>query len=120
MFRVPSISPLEAKEKLESSDNFIIVDVREDYELEFVSLNHSTEFKHIRMREIPQRMSELPKDKEIGVLCRSGARSAQVTQFLRQQGYSAFNINGGILLWSDQIDPSLRKYKTMNGRAFPL
>lgn len=118
MFRIPSISPSEAKTKLESNnDNFIIIDVREDYEIEFTSLENT---KNIRMREIPQRLDELPKDKEIGVLCRSGARSGQVTQFLRQQGFDAYNIHGGILAWSDTIDSSIKKYRDIRGQIYPL
>lgn len=110
---VPQITPKEAKEKLENSSNFMILDVREKKEIDFVSID---DFIHIKMRDISIRYGELPKDKEIGVLCRSGARSGRVTVFLREQGYNAYNITGGILNWSDTIDKSLPKYKIKNSQ----
>jgi rhodanese-related sulfurtransferase len=58
-----------------------------------------------------QRMGEIPKDKKVVVYCRSGSRSGAVIRTLEQQGYTnLFNLKGGILAYSDDVDPSLMKY----------
>ena len=50
--------------------------------------------------EVPARLSEIPTDKEVIVACRSGNRSSQVVEYLRQQGYdNVHNLQGGILAW---------------------
>lgn len=119
MHRVPQISPKDANEKIKENDNFLILDVRENHEVSFSHLKQ-TEFTHIKMREIQSRYHELPKDKEIGVLCRSGARSAQVALFLNNNGYNAMNIAGGINNWSDTVDPSIPKYALRSSQIIPL
>jgi len=103
---LPQISPEEANKRLKTK-NFIIIDVREQNEINYVSLK---EAKHIRMGEIPSRINEIPLDKEIGVLCHHGNRSGQVTRFLRQKGINAVNIQGGIEFWARTVDPSLPRY----------
>jgi rhodanese-related sulfurtransferase len=63
------------------------------------------------MREVPQRLAEIPGDREVVVACRSGSRSATVVQFLRRNGVpGAVNLEGGILAWSSRIDPSVPRY----------
>jgi rhodanese-related sulfurtransferase len=52
------------------------------------------------MDEVANRLAEIPTDKEVIVTCRSGNRSAQITDFLRQQGFdNVHNMDGGILAW---------------------
>jgi adenylyltransferase/sulfurtransferase len=55
-------------------------------------------------------MSSLDSTREIVVYCRSGARSADATRHLRAAGFNASNLAGGILRWSDDVDPSVPKY----------
>jgi adenylyltransferase/sulfurtransferase len=65
------------------------------------------------MQQLPQRFQELDayRDKDLVIYCRSGGRSANVCNFLRAQGFqSVINLSGGILAWSDEVDPSLQKY----------
>jgi adenylyltransferase/sulfurtransferase len=60
---------------------------------------------------IPNRLAELPQDAEIVVYCRTGGRSANAVQFLRQKGYEkSFNLTGGINHWAVQIDPTMQRY----------
>lgn len=74
-----------------------MLDVREPDEY---AAGHIPGVTLIPMGEIPGRMSELPKDKEIIVTCRSGNRSGQVADYLRQQGFTnVHNMTGGILDW---------------------
>ena len=109
-FNLPNITPEEAKQKA-SNGKFIIIDVREDKELRVSNLSKvSVPFTHIKMGEIVARINEIPKDKELGIHCHTGSRSARVTMFLRQNGFDAKNIQGGIENWARTVDSSLPRY----------
>ena len=54
---------------------------------------------------------ELPRDREIVLMCKSGARSARATEFLMKQGFtSVFNLEGGIAAWASEIDREMTRY----------
>jgi rhodanese-related sulfurtransferase len=64
------------------------------------------------MREIPGRLTELDRDREIVVFCHHGSRSAMVVEFLRRQGFErAINMAGGIDAWSLVVDPEVPRYR---------
>ncbi|MHA2363231.1 MAG: rhodanese-like domain-containing protein [Candidatus Hodarchaeales archaeon] len=120
---IPLILPKEAKSKFEKGDLYIL-DIREDYEVNYVNLignEYSSNWNHIKMQEIPIRLSKIPKTKDVGVICHHGARSAQVTMFLQQQGFkNVKNIEGGIDRWSLEADSSVQRYSNINGRIIPI
>ena len=65
----------------------------------------------IEMQGIPKHLDEFDAEDPLIIVCRTGARSAMVTQFLRQNGYpNAQNLAGGIYAWSERIDPAVKKY----------
>lgn len=98
----------ELKQAREAGRDLVVLDVREPWELEIAHLEGTLD---IPMNEIPERLSELPKDKPVAVLCRSGARSLRVTEYLRARGYDlTSNVAGGILAWADNFDPSMTRY----------
>jgi sulfur-carrier protein adenylyltransferase/sulfurtransferase len=98
----------ELKKKLDAKEDFFLLDVREPNEFKIGRIPGST---LIPLGEVPQRVSEIPRDKEIIVHCKMGGRSSKAAAFLRQQGYkNVKNLKGGILDWSDKIDPSVPKY----------
>ena len=97
----------ELKAKLDRKDKFTLVDVREPHEHEFARIPGST---LIPLGQLPQRLGELDKGSKLVVHCRSGGRSARAVQFLREKGYDAVNLAGGILAWSERIDPSVPSY----------
>lgn len=104
------ISPVTLKTKLEKGDNLLVLDVREPHEIKICTLNNSM---NIPLGDLRFRIQELEahKNKEIIVYCRSGKRSAMAAEFLRENGFSqVINLAGGILAWSDQVDPSCQKY----------
>ncbi|SDR72621.1 rhodanese-like domain-containing protein [Agrococcus carbonis] len=72
-----------------------LVDVREPHEWQ---LGHAEGALHIPMGEIVERLDEVPDG--AAVICRSGARSAQVVAYLEQQGRDAVNVAGGTLAWA--------------------
>jgi adenylyltransferase/sulfurtransferase len=93
--------------RLASSDPPMVLDVREDWELEIVRLPG---ILHVPMNTVPERLSELPQDRQIVVMCRSGGRSLKVAQYLQSRGYRVANLTGGILAWAEQVDPQLPTY----------
>src|SRR5208283_1568220 len=64
-----------------------------------------------RLDELPHRLHEIDRSRPIVVHCRMGDRSAMAAEFLRQNGFSGvLNLTGGILAWSNQVDPTVLKY----------
>jgi rhodanese-related sulfurtransferase len=86
----------------------LVIDIREPYEIAIVRLPGCT---LLPMREIPARAAEIPKDRQVLILCHHGGRSARVTQFLRSAGWDNItNIAGGIDAWAREVDPALPRY----------
>ena len=98
----------ELKTLVDAGEAPVVLDVREAHELSIASFPMPV--VHIPLGTLPQRLGELPSGARIVCACRSGARSAQAAQFLRQRGYEAVNLDGGILAWARRIDPSVRQY----------
>lgn len=83
--------------QIKDRDDVFVIDVREQHEYD---AGHIPGITLIPMGTIPDRLAEIPTDKEVIVTCRSGNRSGQVTQFLRDQGFTnVHNMDGGILAW---------------------
>lgn len=106
---VADISVNDLQKRLQSGDkNFIVLDVREPWELAIAKLPVTV---NIPMGQIPQRLDDLPKDKDILVFCHHGNRSRRVGDFLLQNGFTkVLNVAGGIAAWSADIDPSVPMY----------
>ncbi|MHB1528287.1 MAG: rhodanese-like domain-containing protein [Acidiferrobacteraceae bacterium] len=103
-----AITAQELKERLEAADPPIVLDVREPWEYALCKLPGA---RHIPMREIPQRLAELPAEGEIVVLCHHGVRSLQVATFLERQGFSRlYNLTGGVDAWARDVDPGMAVY----------
>ncbi len=104
---IPQISVQELKRRLDAGEDVQLIDVREPYEYQIAQIGG----KLIPQNDVPQRLSEIDASREVVVHCRSGARSQRIAEFLKQNGYSRVaNLAGGILAWSDEIDPSVQKY----------
>ena len=104
---IPEITVAKLKERLDAKEDFFLLDVREQHEYQICNLEGNL----IPLNELPNRIDELDKEREIVVHCRSGQRSAQAVMFLQQAGFEkVLNLAGGILAWSDQIDPGMPKY----------
>ena len=99
------ISALELNDAMQKGQEFEIVDVREPYEYDACNIGSL----HIPMGEICNRIADLPKNKNIVIMCRSGKRAEAVANILMTD-YSISNLyilDGGILAWKDQIDSTL-------------
>jgi len=105
--QVPEITPRELKSRLDRGDDLFILDVREPHEFQICNLKGHL----IPLGELPRRVHELDTSREIIAHCRSGKRSAEAVDFLRKAGFrKILNLKGGILAWSDEVDPSVPKY----------
>lgn len=105
---VEEVTPTELKRRLEAGDEIFLLDVREPVEWQICRLEGAT---LIPMNDVPARLHELDSAKEMVVYCRSGKRSAQIVAFLKTAGFRKVkNLQGGILQWSDEVDPSVPKY----------
>ena len=104
---IPEMTPRELKTRLDRGDDLYILDVREPHEYQICNLRGNL----IPLGQLPNRVNELDSSREIVAHCRSGKRSADAVEFLRKAGFQkVWNLKGGILAWSDEVDPSVPKY----------
>ncbi len=102
------IEPTEVKAKIDRGDRFVLIDVREPHEYQICNIPQA---KLIPLGDLPKRVNELNSADEIIAHCKSGMRSAKAVDFLKQAGFKKVrNMKGGILAWSDKVDPSVPKY----------
>jgi molybdopterin/thiamine biosynthesis adenylyltransferase/rhodanese-related sulfurtransferase/molybdopterin converting factor small subunit len=102
------IDPVEVKAKIDRGDSFVLIDVREPHEYQICRIPQA---KLIPLGDLPKRVNELDSADEIVAHCKSGMRSAKAVEFLKQAGFRKVrNMKGGILAWSDKVDPSVPKY----------
>ena len=90
-----------------SQEEVFLLDVREDYEYEIADLGGVL----IPLHKVVNRVSEIPKEMEVVVMCKTGGRSAKAIELLQEQGFdNLVNLIGGISAWQKQIDPSMDAY----------
>jgi adenylyltransferase/sulfurtransferase len=104
---IPQMTVQELKQRRDLGEDLFVLDVREPYEYQIANIGGTL----IPQNEVPQRLAEIDRNREIVVQCRSGGRSQRIAEFLAQQGYpNVKNLAGGILAWADAIDPGITKY----------
>ena len=105
---IKEITVTELKEWRDSGKDFQLVDVREPNEFEVANL----EGELIPLSTVSDNADKIAKDKPVVVHCRSGKRSANAIAVLQMDHDfdNLYNLKGGILAWSDEIDPSVPKY----------
>ncbi|OFW12146.1 MAG: molybdenum cofactor biosynthesis protein MoeB [Acidobacteria bacterium RIFCSPLOWO2_02_FULL_59_13] len=102
------INPMELKNKMDRHDNFYLLDVREPHEVQICTIPGS---RLIPLGQLAARVHELNSADEIVAYCRSGQRSGKAVDFLKKTGFRKVkNLRGGILAWSNEVDPSVPKY----------
>lgn len=101
------ITVQELKHKIDSKEDFQLIDVREPFEYEMSNLNGL----NIPLAGVVLEASKISKDKPVIMQCRSGARSAAALMQLEQLGYTnLFNLKGGILAWKTEFEPDIQVY----------
>jgi adenylyltransferase/sulfurtransferase len=100
------ITPAELAAQLSANADVVLIDVREPYEWNAGHIGSAT---HIPLAQVPQRLAEIPKDREVVMICRSGGRSAHAQQHLiGQHGYTRVkNLVGGMQRWAREVDPKM-------------
>jgi rhodanese-related sulfurtransferase len=106
---IKDMTPQEFVERRAGGTAMTLLDVREDWETTLAPV--PTDIVHIPMGQIADRLGELNPAAETVVICRSGGRSLQVANFLATNGFgSVYNLSGGILAWSRDLDPRIPQY----------
>lgn len=106
----------ELSEKLKSEEKFVLLDVREAWELDQAKIADNRLEVTPMSRLASEGPSALPesvqkKENPVYIICHHGSRSAQVTMWLAQQGYeNVFNVSGGIDAYANQVDSSIGVY----------
>jgi adenylyltransferase/sulfurtransferase len=95
----------ELKTMMDNGSDFQLIDVREAFEAEAANIGGEL----IPMGEVLSNVDKIAKDKPVVMHCRSGARSATIINALQSQhGFdNLYNLKGGIMAWSREIDPSI-------------
>ena len=105
---VNEIAPLDLAVRLTRGDDVDLIDVREPYEAQIAAIPGA---RLIPLGSIGAALDTLDRSREIIVMCRSGKRSADAAQLLQSAGFARVtNLAGGILRWSDDVDPLVPKY----------
>ena len=105
---IKEVSVHELKQMFDEKKDFQLIDVRELDEHEFCNIGGEL----IPLGTIMNNLDKIDKQKQVVVYCRSGARSGRIIAALQQQCgmKNLFNLSGGILAWSDEIDPNIPQY----------
>ena len=105
-----TISVSELKNKIDSKENFLLIDVREPSEFEIVRIPGSILIPKQGFLD-GSALASLPQDKPIILHCKSGVRSAECLAILKSAGFAdAKHVSGGVVAWAKQIDTSLPVY----------
>lgn len=107
--QMSEITVTELKERMDGGDDIQLIDVREDHEVAVARIPGAI---HIPLGQILNRMSEIDPSRETVVHCKMGGRSARAIEALKRSGFqgSLTNLKGGILAWSNEVDPTVPKY----------
>jgi adenylyltransferase/sulfurtransferase len=104
---IPQLTAKDLKRRIDGGEDLFILDVREPFEYQIANIGG----KLIPQNDVPQRIGEIDRNREIVVHCKAGGRSQRIAEFLKQSGYpKVANLAGGILAWSDEVDPKLPRY----------
>ena len=102
MINIKEIDSLTLQSKLNTDEEFVLIDVREQSEIEICKIKESI---HIPMGEIPNNIDKIDNQNTIIVMCKSGGRSANVCHYL-----NVYNLKGGIIEWALTIDKNMDIY----------
>jgi rhodanese-related sulfurtransferase len=107
--QMPEITASELKQRLDHGDDLQIVDVREAFEVAIAQIPNTV---HIPLGEVVSRMAEIDPTRETVVHCKGGVRSARAIEALKRSGFAGhlINLKGGIMAWSNDVDPTVPKY----------
>ena len=102
------ITPLELKNKIDSKENFQLIDVREPYEYDIVNIGGEL----IPVGSVLDSLEKISREKDVVLYCRSGSRSGAIIRELEaRHGFNnLYNLKGGLLAYAKEADNSLPVY----------
>jgi adenylyltransferase/sulfurtransferase len=103
---IDQIAVTTFKQQRDAGKDYFLLDVREPHEFKIAEIGGYL----VPLGDLPKRVGELDKNREIVVHCKMGGRSQKAAEFLQQSGFNVHNLAGGIQAWSEQIDPRVPKY----------
>lgn len=103
--REDEMTPRELKRRLDAGEDPALIDVREGWEWEISRLEGA---RHVPLGRLREEMGEIPRERDVVVYCRTGARSARACAVLREAGFRAANLSGGLAGWAREVDPTIR------------
>ena len=104
-----NISPKELSNLINSNNNdYQLIDIRDDYEYDICCIGG----EKISMYSIIENINKLSKSKKVIIYCRTGSRSSNIIDLIEKkfQYKNIYNLEGGIMKWREDIDPTLEKY----------
>ena len=104
-----NISPKELSNLINSNNNdYQLIDIRDDYEYDICCIGG----EKISMYSIIKNINKLSKSKKVIIYCRTGSRSSNIIDLIEKkfQYKNIYNLEGGIMKWREDIDPTLEKY----------
>jgi len=107
---IPELEPRELAEWQRDANREppLLLDVREPWEHEVCRIDGA---KLVPLRSLPAVVDELPRDRDIVVVCHHGRRSLHAAIWLVRSGFERVqNLRGGVAAWADQVDPAMRRY----------
>jgi rhodanese-related sulfurtransferase len=115
-FQTPEIDVHELARKLRSGESFVLLDVREGWELDQAMIEDArtrvvpmSRLAQLGRNALPEEMED--KGVKVLVLCHHGVRSANATAWLREQGWiAAYSVRGGIAEYARLVDRSVGRY----------
>lgn len=105
---VRDVTPRELAERLARGDDLVLLDVREPHEQAIARIPGA---RLLPLGTLGEAIDTLPRERDIVILCRSGVRSARAVRQLQGTGFTrVWNLAGGLLRWSDEVDPTMARY----------
>jgi adenylyltransferase/sulfurtransferase len=105
---IVDVSPRELKARIDRGDDIQLVDVRERWEWDIARIPSA---RLIPIGELGSRLDELNRSRDVVLYCKTGVRSLRAAELLRESGFGRVgNMSGGVIRWSEQVDPSVVRY----------
>ena len=105
---ITDLTPRSLAERIESGENIQLIDVREEWEWQIARIPGA---RLIPLGSLENEIDTLDAEREVVLYCKSGARSLHAAEMLADAGFKQLaNLNGGILRWSADVDPTVVRY----------
>jgi adenylyltransferase/sulfurtransferase len=102
------ITPEQPKRRIDAGEDLFVLDVRNPHEHRVCRIPGAA---LVPLPDLPARLAEVPRGREVIVHCTGGARSAEAIDLLKVDGYKhPVNLSGGILAWAERVDPGMARY----------